>query len=461
LDAEGHIIYIIHRVEDVTEFVRLEQRGSEQKAELARANERLRQANVELERLYQETKALLVAYERSERISARFQEAALPEALPAVPGFAFDACYRPGPSDVALGGDWYDALRLADGRIVLSIGDVVGSGLQAAIIMAALRQVIRGVAYINPDPVVMLDAARKALRAEHPDTYVSAFVGVIDPVAMLLNYASAGHPRPLLRRPDGSIEELAYDGVLLGVPAPAGRASARVGLSAGSLLFLYTDGLVEANDDLAACEAKLRRAISDRNVLLKKGVARDIYDIVLAEGARDDVAILTVKVFPSPFRTHGDKRVDRVSRWMFDVSDARAAQNARAEFALELRAHGANDEDVYGAEIVFGELVGNVSRHAKGSVEILVDWSGPLPVLHVRDQGPGFSHIPRLPQDILAEGGRGLYIVAALTDDFNVTRIVGQGSHARAVIAVHRRPLSLPTGDSTSVADGEALSSAL
>jgi anti-sigma regulatory factor (Ser/Thr protein kinase) len=213
-------------------------------------------------------------------------------------------------------------------------------------------------------------------------------------------------------------------------------------LSAGSLLLLYTDGLIEANDDIAAAEDTLRRVISDRAILLKKNTAREIHDSILAEGARDDVAILTVKVFPSPFRTQGDKRVDRVSHWMFDASDAKAAQNARAEFALELRAHGAGDEDVYAAEIVFGELVGNVLRHAQGDVEILVDWSGPLPVLHVRDQGPGFSHIPRLPQDILAEGGRGLYIVATLTDDFNVTRITGQGSHARAVISVNRHPLS-------------------
>jgi hypothetical protein len=126
LDNAGNVAYIIHRVEDVTEFVRLEKRDSEQEKltevlrervekseaeifaraqEIARANERLRQTNTELAQLYRKSKELLAAYERSEHVSARFQEAALPEALPSVPGFSFDACYQPGPSDSVLGGD--------------------------------------------------------------------------------------------------------------------------------------------------------------------------------------------------------------------------------------------------------------------------------------------------------------------------------------------------------------------
>jgi DNA-binding response OmpR family regulator/anti-sigma regulatory factor (Ser/Thr protein kinase) len=400
----------------------------------------------ELERKNRENEELLAAYERSERVSTRFQEAALPEALPTIAGFSFDAFYQPGPSDSVLGGDWYDALRLADGRIILSIGDVGGSGLGAAIIMATIRQVIRGVAYIHPDPVMILDAAGKALRAEHPDTYVTAFVGLIDPVAMTLTFASAGHPAPLLRHPDGSLEEILYDGILLGLPALPRRVAEQVTLSAGSLLIFYTDGLIEATQDVIAGQRKLFDAVRDPRITSNKHIARSIHDCVTPNGAHDDIAIMTVEVLPSPFQVNGKALGPCASRWVFDAADAIAAQCARAEFAAQLRAHGARDEEAYNAEIVFGELTGNVLRHAQGNIEALVDWTNRSPVLHIRDYGSGFSHAPRLPRDILDESGRGLYIITALTEDFNVTREAERGSHARAVLSLSRYQLSEKCG---------------
>jgi anti-sigma regulatory factor (Ser/Thr protein kinase) len=378
--------------------------------------------------------------ERSEQVCARYQEAGLPQALPVVSGFVFDGCYRCGPSEGALGGDWYDAMRLADGRIVISIGDVGGSGLSAAIIMATLRQVIRGVAYIQPDPVMIVEALDKALRDQYADTYVSAFVGVIDPVEMTMLYVGAGHPPPLLRRSDGAVEELGFDGLLLGIPAPVSRTPELVQLAPGSLLVLYTDGLIEATRDVLSGAEKLRAAVAG----LPKGViapATAIHDRVLLEPAHDDVAVLTVEVQPSPFGRLATTSGDGVSRWTFEAANAGEAQSARAHFSAQLRAAGAADEDLLSAEIVFGELVGNVVRHAPGSVDALVDWTGPAPVLHVRDSGRGFTFVPRLPRDVFAESGRGLYIIAALTDDFNVSRGDDGGSHARAVISETRRRL--------------------
>jgi serine phosphatase RsbU (regulator of sigma subunit)/anti-sigma regulatory factor (Ser/Thr protein kinase) len=410
----------------------------EANASLIAMNETLRESKASNE-------ALLAAYERAERIAMRFQEAALPEALPEFPGFSLDAYYRAGPSDSVLGGDWYDALRLADGRVVVSIGDVGGNGLGAAIIMATIRQVIRGVAYIHPDPVMILGAAGKTLRAEHPDTYVTAFVGVIDPVAMTLAYASAGHPPPMLLDPGGTLQELHYEGMLLGISSPSGRSAEMVALSPGSLVVLYTDGLTEATGDIIASEAQLSQTVRNLDLSAAEGrVARTIHDRMLPAGARDDVAILTIEVLSSPFLSHtepsGSERENGILRWTFDSADSVGAQRARCEFAAALRERDANEVDVFAAELVFGELVGNVVRHAHGAVEALVDWNGPAPVLHVLDRGPGFSFAPRLP-DPLTETGRGLYIIAALTDDFNVTRTIGHGSHARAVISLTRHQL--------------------
>ncbi len=405
----------------------------------------LEETNRELHAVTKANETLLEAYERTAHAATRFQEAALPETLPKALGFRFAAYYRPASIDSGIGGDWYDAMRMSDGRIILSIGDVGGSGLGAAIIMVTVRQVIRGVAYIHADPVMILEAAGKALRAEHPDLYVSAFVGVIDPIAMTLTYASAGHPPVLLRHPNGSVEELNDDGVLLGIRVPGQRIAQTAVVPEGSLLVLYTDGLIEGTGDIIAGTIKLRDVVADRAVISRHNAARSIYEAIVTEGAHDDTAILVVEILPSPFGIAARKRANNISRWMFDAADATAGQRARMEFTQELSAAGAHNEDVCAAELVFGELLGNVLRYAPGPVEIFVDWNGPAPVLHVRDQGPGFSYAPRLPRDPLSERGRGLFIVAALTDDCNVTRMVRRGSHARAVIALNRNPLSHET----------------
>ncbi len=398
------------------------------------ANEHLQKMNETLSSTKSTLEALLAAYERAERVSTRFQEAALPEALPHIDGFHFSTYYQPGPSDSVIGGDWYDAMRLADGRILISIGDVGGSGLSAAVTMVMMRQVIRGVAHVHPDPIMILDAAAKTLLAEHPNSYVSAFVGVIDPVEMTLTYASAGHPAPLLRSLNGEVRDLNYEGVLLGIWMPENRTARKVAIQGGDCMVLYTDGLTEASHDVLGGEQRLREAVAITCFHGIKDSARAILHAVLRSPARDDIAILAVHVL--------DAVVQR-SHWHFDVEDARAAQRARLEFVARLRTFpGILDEDIYEAEVVFGELVGNVLRHARGMVDIIVDWSDPAPVLHVRDQGPGFSHAPRLPRDLLSESGRGLYIISAMTEEFNVSRMTGKGSHARAVISLSGKSLS-------------------
>ena len=113
-------------------------------------------------------RALQDDFDREHRASQAFQEAALPSTLPIVPGLAFDAVYRAADHDVMVGGDWYDAFRIDDGRIVMSVGDVMGSGLSAAVTMNAVRQSVRGAAQLFPDPIAILNAADRALRSERP-----------------------------------------------------------------------------------------------------------------------------------------------------------------------------------------------------------------------------------------------------------------------------------------------------
>jgi serine/threonine-protein kinase RsbW len=145
----------------------------------------------------------------------------------------------------------------------------------------------------------------------------------------------------------------------------------------------------------------------------------------------DDVAILAVS-FDRPLTAIDGPR--RASRWRFEVTDSDAAQRARGACIARLRGAGLSDADVFSAELVFGELLGNVVRYALGPVEVILDVSGEAAVLHVADDGRGFEFRPRLPADLLSERGRGLFLVTAFAEELTVERRRGGGSHARAVL---------------------------
>jgi PAS domain S-box-containing protein len=374
-------------------------------------------------------------YEREREIAAEFQRAALPISLPQVGGIRFTGLYVPANDRELLGGDWYDALRLSDGRIVVSIGDVAGSGLAAAVIMSSMRQVIRGVAQVYADPVAMLDAADRTLKTEHPETFVTAFVGVFDPVARTLTYASAGHPPPLLRDVGGVITMLDAGGLPLGLRV-RGEIAATMAMPTSGLIVLYSDGLVEAERDVIGGEDRLVAAVARPEIAESANPADALYRAVLKAGSNDDVVILTMRLDAPNEGSVDTVTGARTRRWAFDTNDEGAARNARHSFVAALRDGGVRAEHLDAAELVFGELLGNVVRFAPGPIEIMFDWTEITPILHVLDRGPGFTLATRLPSDLLSERGRGLYIVWSLAEDFNVTKRLDGGSHARAVLAV-------------------------
>jgi anti-sigma regulatory factor (Ser/Thr protein kinase) len=344
------------------------------------------------------------------------------------PGLEIDAIYCPAESDLEIGGDWYDALTLLDGRVLVSIGDVGGKGLQASVVMSKVRQAIRVAGQVQIDPAAILNAADRALRTEYPDTLVTAFVGICDRVERTFIYASAGHPGPLLRRPGGTVEALDGSSLPLGLRLREESAAIHgCDLEPGSMFVLYTDGLTEATSDIAAAERRLRDAVSDGETFAAEHPAARIHELVVADGARDDIAILTIRVTTPAAEADSP-------RWSFDSSDAASARNAHRAYRDFLLSRGASAEHAADADVIFGELLGNVVRYAPGPVEIRVDWNRGNPVLHVFDEGPGFMHLPRLPRDVYAESGRGLYLVGALAEDFHVSRRPGKGSHARAVL---------------------------
>jgi anti-sigma regulatory factor (Ser/Thr protein kinase) len=373
---------------------------------------------------------LHAALEHERRWSTTFQRAVLPAGLPLITGLLCDAIYQPGSEDAQVGGDWYDTVRLPDGRILVAIGDVSGHGLEAAVVVGVIRQIVRGIAQLHADPALILDAADQALSLEYPDVYVTAWVAVLDQVMHTITYACAGHPPALLRAVDGTLRELDQAHGL-----PVGLRGGRLGSAYtipwknGDTLVLYTDGLIEANRDILAGIALVNEAVRRVSFEAWDNPAEQIRQLVIPNGSPDDVAILVLRVDFDLF----ERQVDR---WSLDTLNAVAASDLRSRFTASLPRGKFSPADTADAELVMGELIGNVVRHAGNSSEadVAIDHSGPRTVVHVLDFGDGFSYISRLAPDLYSENGRGLFLIAAMTSDFHVDKRPNGGSHARAVL---------------------------
>ncbi|MGY1743973.1 SpoIIE family protein phosphatase [Blastococcus sp. SYSU D00695] len=179
------------------------------------------------------------------------QRSLLPSSLPTVPGLDLAARYRPGGSAL-VGGDTYDVVPLPDGRWMVLIADVCGTGAEAAAVTALTRHTARAAAASSPDPAEVLAAVHAALLHEQaggPLRFVTAACLVLDPGpgGVRARLAVAGHPRPLLRRPEGWAE-VGVVGRPLGVGEDARFESVPVELGPGASLVLYTDGVTEARD---------------------------------------------------------------------------------------------------------------------------------------------------------------------------------------------------------------------
>jgi serine phosphatase RsbU (regulator of sigma subunit)/anti-sigma regulatory factor (Ser/Thr protein kinase) len=374
-------------------------------------------------------------YKREKRISDEVQQALLPGVLPQVEQYAFDAVYSPSESDVEVGGDWFDAFALPDGRIVVSIGDVFGHGLHAAVVMSSIRHGLRVLALQQSQPDVMLSVIDEALARDYPDAVASAVAGVLDPLAQTLTYAIAGHPSPLLRSPDGEVVALRGAGVPLGVRSGVKPNVQTVALPVGATLVFYTDGLIESEKDLEEGERRLHSALANGVVRDTPHPAEAIKRHVLARGANDDVAVLTISV-RSAARPAAPAAPP--PSWVFRADDARSAEDARAGFVAFLKSRGVPDANYAAAELVFGELIGNVVRHAPGPITVELDWSDRDPILHVIDRGAAYDVRAQLPDDIMSENGRGLFLISVLGADFSVTPLPGYGNHARVQLRIER-----------------------
>jgi sigma-B regulation protein RsbU (phosphoserine phosphatase) len=193
--------------------------------------------------------ALAASAERSSaerEATAALQRSLLPVRLPTSPDLEFAARYVPG-ADVHVGGDWYDVFPLAENRWGVVIGDVVGHGLPAAVIMGRLRSALRAYALIEvDDPALVLDRLnRKAVHFEH-GTMATVLYAIIEPAHESLTMAVAGHPPPAIAVPGGRPRLVDVDpSPPIGLPYQKRPHNVTIPLPLGSVMCFYTDGLVE------------------------------------------------------------------------------------------------------------------------------------------------------------------------------------------------------------------------
>jgi serine phosphatase RsbU (regulator of sigma subunit)/NO-binding membrane sensor protein with MHYT domain len=236
-------------------------------------------------------------YTRERQVSATLQKALLPVHLPTVAGLAFSSVYLPHSDEAYVGGDWYDAFMLPDKRVAISLGDVAGHGLAAALTMNVVRHALRACAVENATPSRVLSRTNHILLTSDHPAIVTAVFAVFDQETSTLEFACAGHSSPIVIAPSGHVQGRIDGDPPLGVFEEMVYTDQRVNVPAGSMIALYTDGCTEYDRDVIHGE---RRFVETCGRVMKRGdanPAKAIADRLFARRVRnDDAAIFCVKL---------------------------------------------------------------------------------------------------------------------------------------------------------------------
>ncbi|MFF2848016.1 PP2C family protein-serine/threonine phosphatase [Streptomyces sp. NPDC058001] len=236
-------------------------------------------------------------YDTKHRLAHGLQDALLPRRLPLLTGIEAAARYLPGTRGMEIGGDFYDLIPAGTGAAVV-IGDVQGHNVTAAGLMGQVRTAVRAYTAVGQSPTEVVRSANRLLVDLESDLFVSCLYLHLDTAADRLVLARAGHPPPLLRGPDGRVQVLGLDGgPLLGVDAGATYPRTEVPFPPGSLLVLYTDGLIESRD------TDLDEALSEIADRLAAAHARPLEDLAdhlvhhveRTQERTDDVALMLLR----------------------------------------------------------------------------------------------------------------------------------------------------------------------
>ncbi|MGK5694997.1 SpoIIE family protein phosphatase [Streptomyces sp. URMC 128] len=351
-------------------------------------------------------------YTRERDTSLTLQSSLLPQRLPEQAALDVASRYQPASTRAGVGGDWFDVIPLSGARVALVVGDVVGHGVQASATMGRLRTAVRTLADVDLPPDELLthldDLVNRAAGGGDTtapfdgDVGATCLYAVYDPVSRHCTIARAGHPGPALVAPDGRVEFLE---VPAGPPLGLGGLpfeSTELELAEGSLLVLYTDGLVEVRGrDIDEGIAAMREVLTGPAQDLE-AVCDALLSNLIADRRTDDVALLVART----------RALDasHVATWPVSPDPA-AVADVRKTACRQLSEWGLDDA-VFVTELVVSELVTNAIRYGRPPIELRLIYDRTL-ICEVSDGSSTAPHLRRA--HTFDEGGRGLLLVAQLT----------------------------------------------
>ena len=345
-------------------------------------------------------------YSRERATALTLQRSLLPTGLSAPSSVEVRHRYLPGSKMIEVGGDWYESIALPGGRVALVVGDVAGHGVRAAVTMGRLRTAIHTLARLELPPaetLQQLDELMHDLGQREPH-FATCVYAIFDAVSGSCEVASAGHLPPLLVSPDGTSQFLDV------APAPplgigSGPIQTRIfKIKNGSLLVLYTDGLVERRSaDIDEGLARLRETFGPGSATrpledLCKATLASVY----ADHQRDDIAVLLARLN----RLAPDQHVT----WKL-TAELTSARRARMLVRRRLKRWGLA-ELIPTAELLASELVTNAVRYSQGSIALRLVREEGL-VCEVHDDSAALPRLRHASDD--DERGRGLLVVSQLS----------------------------------------------
>ncbi|MBK7621145.1 MAG: SpoIIE family protein phosphatase [Kineosporiaceae bacterium] len=353
-------------------------------------------------------------FEQKLTVAEALQGSVLPTRMPDIDGWQVVGRFEPGGVGMAVGGDWFDAFSLPDGRLVCVVGDATGHGLPAARVMSSVRNALRAYAVLGDGPAAVLTRLDDLLAALQPDSMATVLYLELDPRTGAGRLSLPGHPPPLRRALDGTstVIDLEPDPPLgcRGIP-PRGEHRFEVG--PGEIVMLYTDGLVERRDE-DICHGLNRLTstltdVADRGTGIHQILDQLVATMLRGESPGDDVcAMLLHRGTPSGAVT---RRQAYLQPQAVSVSAARTlARQALTEWGVTAR----RDEIV----LAVSEMVTNAVTHAGTSLTLQFDLESDLEGTRVHVAVTDRN--TNLPEHLLAapveEHGRGVHLVELLSD---------------------------------------------
>ncbi|MFD8706955.1 SpoIIE family protein phosphatase [Kitasatospora sp. NPDC059648] len=354
-------------------------------------------------------------YSREHTTALTLQRSLLPRRLPRQEAIEVASGYLPAGAGAGVGGDWFDVIPLSGARVALVVGDVVGHGVHASASMGRLRTAVRTLADVDLPPDELLthldDLVLHLPDDPRPDggfeptgeTGATCLYAVYDPVSRRCALASAGHPLPLVISPDGTgttpVE--VHPGPPLGVGGLPFEAT-EIEVPEGSLLALYTDGLVKHRERGAEeGTADLFRVLSEPATSLA-ALCDTVMKAMLPDHHTDDAALLLARTRALD--------PDHVADWEIEPDPAQVAR-ARQLAADQLAVWGL-EETAFVTELVVSELVTNAVKYGQPPIRLRLIRDSSL-ICEVSDGSATAPHLRRA--RTFDEGGRGLLLVAQLT----------------------------------------------